>query len=120
MRSLKNAPFKSLAAFIFILLTFGCTYTQSFPPKLSDNGDAIIARIKNTNSFEDIEMQEKKTNGSQGDLTTLTVKLYNGKNLPADSSAVKKLGKDIASQIKPALKDPAGINSYIVLFVPAR
>jgi hypothetical protein len=116
MKFLKNNLLKSLIIFALPAIIFSCTYTKTFPPKLSSKGDTVINKIKNANSFEDIELQEKQTSGSKGDLTVLTVKLYNGKNLPADSSAVRKLGKEIASQIKPVLTDAGGINSYIVLF----
>jgi hypothetical protein len=116
MKFPKTNLLKNLIIFSLTAITFSCTYTQTFPPKLNDKAKTVIATIKSANNFEDIELQEKKTSGSKGDLTVLTVKLYNGKNLPADSSAVRKLGKDIAGQIKPILTDAGGINSYIVLF----
>ena len=95
-----------------------CTYTKSFPPKLNSKADTIISRIKNANSFEDITLQEKTTSASQENVTVLTVRLINGKKLPAeaDTVALRKLGKDIAEEIRPALTEAGAVNSDIILF----
>ena len=113
---MNSTPLKCILNFSLLAVIFSCTYTQTFPPKLNSKADTVIARIKNTNGFEDVELQEKTTSGSQGKATILTVKLFNGKNLPADTTALKKLGKAIAAEIKPALTDAGAINSYVILF----
>jgi hypothetical protein len=116
--NLLNLPPKWLLFLTLLSAMFSCTYTKTFPPKLNSKADTIITKIKNANGFEDITMIEKTTSGSQGDATVLTVRLFNDKNLPAeaDTTALKKLGKDIASEIKPAFTDADTINSYVILF----
>lgn len=117
MNLLKLTRIKYLLTFALLTSIFSCTYTKSFPPKLNDKGDAAISEIKSANSFEDIDLQEKTVSGSQK-ATILTVRLFNGKNLPVetDTVALKKLGKQIAEQIKPALADAKEVDSYVVLF----
>ncbi|HTD99209.1 MAG TPA: hypothetical protein VK668_07960 [Mucilaginibacter sp.] len=116
MNFLKASHLKSILIIALLAVMSSCNYTQSFPAKLNAQGATIIDKIKNDNHFEEIQIQEKKSSGSGGNLTTLTVKLYNGKNLPADTVEVKKLGREIAGEIKPVLTDAGEINSYIVLF----
>jgi hypothetical protein len=63
---------------------------KNFPPKLNSKGDTVVAKIKVANRFEEIVLQEKITNGSQGNA--------------------------VAAQIKPTLTNTALVNGYIVLF----
>jgi hypothetical protein len=118
MKLLEHNLLKCVLMFILIIAISGCTYTKNFPPKLNGKGDTVIAKIKGANNFEDIALQEKTTSGSQGNTTIITIKLFNGKNLPSEKDTVglKKLGKDIAGQLKPALADAATISGYVVLF----
>ncbi len=118
MNPVKFNPLKCILLLALLSAMYSCTYTKTFPPKLNSKGDTIITKIKNANSFEDITMDEKTTSGSQGNTTVLTVRLFNGKNLPAeaDTAALRKLGKDIAGEIKSALIDAGAINSYVILF----
>lgn len=104
--------------FVLLALAFSCTYTNTFPPKLNAKGDSVFTIIKKSNGFEDITLQEKTSNGTGENTTVLTARLYNGKNIPAetDTTALKKLGKDIATQIEAVVINPNTINGYVVLF----
>ena len=118
MNLLKPTQVKCLLIVILFAALFSCTYTKSFPPKLNSKGDTVLSHIKSTYHFDDIDLVEKTTSGSQVDETVLTLKLFNGKTLPAeaDTAALKKLGKVVASEIKTAVVDAAKINTYTILF----
>lgn len=114
-----NLPLsKLLSPAMLALLICSCTYTKTSPAKLNKKGDSVLTVIKNSGGYEDIDLQEKASSGSGGNTTILTARLYNGKNIPAetDTTALKKLGKDIAAQLHIATADAATINGYVVLF----
>lgn len=67
-------------------------------------------------SFENINLDGKKTSGSGGNHTLLTIEFINGKNIPTDDAKIETLAKQLALQIKQTLKNPKQFESYKVLF----
>jgi hypothetical protein len=59
--------------------------------------------------------REITTNGKSS--SELEISIINGKNIPADDTEMKALGKTIATDIKKSLKDQNEYNEYTVLFV---
>jgi len=114
MTRFKNLFYKSTAIICFAIL-LGCTYTQTFQPQFNDNQTAIVDSINAKYSFENIN--GKKTSGSGGNHSTLTVKFINGKNIPTNDDSVTVITKALALQIKKTLKDPQQFDSYTILFV---
>jgi hypothetical protein len=58
----------------------------------------------------------KKTSGTGGDHTVLTITFINGKDIPTDDDKVTALAKQLALKIKPTLKNPKEIESYSIVF----
>jgi len=116
MTRFKNLFYKSTAIICFAIL-LGCTYTQTFQPQFNDNQTAIVDSINAKYSFENINVDGKKTSGSGGNHSTLTVKFINGKNIPTNDDSVTVITKALALQIKKTLKDPQQFDSYTILFV---
>jgi len=111
-------PALSLLILLFsVTYLTGCTSTQTYMPELNANQKAIADSITSKYGFENIEMMGKKTSGSGGNHTSVTVKFINGKNIPSDESAQTTIAKELAQLVKKTLKTPNEFESYTILFV---
>jgi hypothetical protein len=115
MRTFKPA-FLKLFAFAAFLWLCSCNYSQTYTPEFNGKQAAVLDSINSKYSFEDIEIQGKKTSGTGGSHSVLTIRFVNGKNLPTDDDKMTDLAKQLAKLIKSTLKDPKAIESYTVFF----
>lgn len=115
MTSFNSVLLKTLAVAAFLWIS-SCTYSQTFIPEFNGKQSAVVDSINTRYSFEDIETQEKKTSGTGGNHTVLTIKFINGKNIPTDNDEITALAKQLALQVKSTLKNPKEVESYTVIF----
>jgi len=113
MRSVRFA----ISAVLLLILFYSCSYTQTFDPNFKTEQSPQLDSIKAKYSFEDLQVQGKKSSGSGGDHTNLTIKLINGKGVPGNDDEITVLAKQVAIFTKGMLKDPKQFESYTVLFV---
>ena len=116
LTTMKSLYFKIAACFLLILL-FSCTYSQSYNPEFKTEQSPQLDSIKVKYNFEDVQVQGKKSSGSGGNHTNLTIKLINGKGVPGTDDEITVLAKQIALLTKGMLKDPKQFESYTILFV---
>jgi len=116
MKPLKSI-FLKISALLIVVWISSCNYTQTYMPALNDQQHVVLDSINSKYSFEDVSLAGKKTSGSGGTHTTLTVRFINGKNIPADDDKMSEAAKQLALQIKKVLKNPNEFESYTILFV---
>lgn len=115
MRTFKAVFLKifAVAAFLWIC---SCSYTKTYTPEFSGKQSAVLDSINSKYSFEDVAVIGKKTSGTSGDHTILTIRFVNGKNLPTNDDEMVALAKQLAKLVKSTLKNPKEIESYNVFF----
>ena len=94
-----------------------CTYTQQFDAVLSSKPHPALDSINTKYGFENIDLVGKKTDGSGGKHSSLTIRCINGKDVPVNDDDMSALAKQIATLFKAALQNPDQFESYTVLFV---
>ena len=114
MNTLKSTL--KLTAILSLFWLAGCTFTQSFQPDFNSKKNAVLDTIKTTYGFENITFLAKKTSGSSGKHSSLTVKFINGKNIPADTSKMTELEQQLGKKVKNIVKNPKEFESYVILF----
>src|SRR6185437_10217233 len=114
MNTLKSTL--KLTAILSLFWLAGCTFTQSFPPDFNSKKNAVLDTIKTTYGFENITFLAKKTSGSSGKHSSLTVKFINGKNIPADTGKMTELEQQLGEKVKNIMKNPKEFESYVILF----
>jgi hypothetical protein len=110
---------KSISKLTVISILFwlaGCTFTQSFQPDFNNKKNAVLDTIKASYGFENITFLGKKTSGSGGKHSSLTIKFINGKNIPADTGKMTELEQQLGAKVKNIIKNPKEFDSYIILF----
>ena len=114
---------KTLRTYIFIFATiaclswlFGCTYSRTYSPELNDKAKSISDSIDSKYHFEAINLTGKATSGTSGKHATLTIQFVNGQNIPTDTSQMKALAKQLAIEVKKAIKDTTRFDGYVVGF----
>jgi hypothetical protein len=109
-----------LSAFIIIVsvgIFYGCNYTQTFIPSLNDKQQSIADSINSKYHFNAINLTVKKTWGSGGNHTILTIKFVNGVNIPSNDDTSKViLAWHLGKQIIKALKYPQLYDTYKIDF----
>jgi len=85
MKYLKTTFFKT-AIILTVLWLGGCVYTNTYQPELNAKQQTILDSINSKYGFENVSLLGKKTSGSGGDHTTLTIRFTNGKNIPTDTA----------------------------------
>ena len=115
MKTLRTSIF-ILSAIAALLWIFGCTYSRTYMPELNDKAKSISDSINVKYHFETIDVEGKKTSGTNGKHATLTIKFVNGQNIPTDTSQMKVLAKQLAMAVKKAIKDTTRFDSYVVGF----
>ena len=115
MKTLKSSIF-ILSAIAALLCLFGCNYSQSYMPDLNDKAKSISDSINSRYHFEAINLTGKKTSGTSGKHATLTIQFVNGQNIPTDTSQMKALAKQLAIEVKKAIKDTTRFDGYVVGF----
>jgi hypothetical protein len=107
----------AISAVLISILFYSCSYTQTFVPNFKTEQSPQLDSIKAKYGVEDLQVQGKKSSGSGGNHTNLTIKLINGKGVPGNDDELTVLAKQVAIFTKGMLKDPKQFESYTVLFV---
>jgi hypothetical protein len=107
----------AISAVLISILFYSCSYTQTFDPNFKTEQSPQLDSIKAKYGVEDLQVQGKKSSGSGGNHTNLTIKLINGKGVPGNDDELTVLAKQVAIFTKGMLKDPKQFESYTVLFV---
>jgi len=105
---------------LFVITTIAvfssCNFNRTYMPELNGKQEAIIDSIDTKYRFENINLQGRKTSGTGGTHTSLTVDFINGKNIPSGDDKITVLAKKLAIQIRQTLKNPKEFESYIIRF----
>jgi len=116
LTTMKSLYFKIASCFLLVLF-FSCTYSQPYNPEFKNEQSPQLDSIKAKYGFEDLQVQGKKSSGSGGNHTNLTIRFINGKGVPTNEDEITVLAKQLAILTKGMLKDPNQFESYTVLFV---
>jgi hypothetical protein len=115
MIKLKHSFFVTMLIACLLWLS-GCNYSRTYMPELNDSAKTISDRIDSKYHFETIDVTGKKTSGTSGKHTTPTIKFVNGQGIPTDNTQMKALAKQLAIEVKKAIKDTTKFDGYIVGF----
>ena len=107
----------TIIAALLLIVFYSCNYSQTFSPEFKTEQSPRLDSIRAKYSVEDLQVQGKKSSGSGGNHTNLTIKLINGKGVPGNDDEITVLAKQVAIFTKGMLKDPKQFESYTVLFV---
>jgi len=104
---------------LFAFLISGCTFTTHTikHPQFKIDLDEMAKNLQALLSFEHVNVDGMETTTNGKSSSELEADILNATTVSSDDSTLSILRKNIAKQLKEALKDPNAFNTYKILFV---